>query len=285
MLTGLTFGAISVPSFLGGLLIVFFFVFHPGLVQVAVALGGLAAAGWTVHITLKRAAEADEALAYYQSDDGDDPPDIVDPSWTAGGVALRAKKVDMTKLAGGRARTLRMGAVVVLGILVFTAWLVWSWPNFPRQGFVRISDGGLRENLRSIALPVMTLAIAEIAVFSRLLRSDLITTLGEDYIHAAKAKGMPVWRILTGDALRPSCFSLITVISVTIGRVIGGTVIVETIFNEPGMGRLVVEAIARKDFPIVQAAVLLIAVVYVIASALVDIAYYYLDPRIRRGKI
>jgi peptide/nickel transport system permease protein len=113
----------------------------------------------------------------------------------------------------------------------------------------------------------------------------MIDTLGEDYILAARAKGMPVRRILVRDALRPSLFSLVTIMSVTLGRLIGGSAIVEIIFNLPGMGRLIIDSIAVKDYPIVQASVLIIAVVYVLSSAFVDVAYAYLDPRIRRGRI
>jgi peptide/nickel transport system permease protein len=91
--------------------------------------------------------------------------------------------------------------------------------------------------------------------------------------------------IMVRHALRPSCFSLITVISVTLGRIIGGAVVVEIIFNLPGMGRLIVDSIAIKDYPVVQACVLMIAVLYVVTSAFVDVLYAYLDPRIRRGRV
>jgi len=159
-------------------------------------------------------------------------------------------------------------------------------PDFPRQGWVRLtSDDGLAENLRSAFLPALTLAAMEAAVWMRILRGDLITTLQEDFILAARAKGMPRWRILTFDALRPSSFSLITVLGVSLGRLIGGTVIVEQIFNLPGMGTLMVRSIRAKDVPVVQSAVLLIAVIYVLVNAAVDVAYAYLDPRIRRGRV
>ena len=143
----------------------------------------------------------------------------------------------------------------------------------------------MRENLKSAFLPALTLASIEAAVWMRLLRGDLVATLQEDFILASRAKGMPRWRILTHDALRPSMFSLITVLGVSIGRLIGGTVIVEQIFNLPGLGSLMVRSIQAKDVPVVQAAVLLIAAIYVIVNAVVDVAYVYLDPRIRRGRV
>lgn len=182
-----------------------------------------------------------------------------------------------------RAVLVRAGGAVV-AVLV-TLWVFSSFPDFPRTGFVRLTDErGVLENLRSAFLPAFTLALTEIAVFTRLLRGDMIATLQEDYILAARAKGMPVWRILWRDALRPSSFSLITLAGVSLGRLIGGTVIVETVFGIPGMGRLVVnEGVTLGDFTIVQGGVLVIAVFYVLINLAVDISYLYLDPRIRRA--
>jgi peptide/nickel transport system permease protein len=183
----------------------------------------------------------------------------------------------------GGAGSVFVGCLVLgLGLLAF----FW-WPSFPRQGFSRLTgDDGLAENLRTTFLPALTVAMSEIAVFTRLLRSDMISTLQEDYILAANAQGKPLWRILFRDALRPSSFSLMTVAGVSLGRLIGGTVIVETIFNLPGMGRLIIqEGVIVNDFPIVQGGVLVIALFYVVLNALVDISYAALDPRIRRGVV
>ena len=123
------------------------------------------------------------------------------------------------------------------------------------------------------------------AVFMRLLRSDMMSTLQEDFILASRAKGMPARRIVVRDALRPSSFSLITLAGVAFGRLIGGTVIVETIFNLPGMGRLIVnDGVNVADYTVVQAGVLVLATFYVLLNAFVDISYTYLDPRLRRGR-
>ncbi|HRE02682.1 MAG TPA: ABC transporter permease, partial [Ilumatobacteraceae bacterium] len=156
-------------------------------------------------------------------------------------------------------------------------------PAFPRQGFARVSEAGVFENLRYLALPTLTLALMESAVFLRLLRGDLIDTLKQDYILAARAKGMSMPHVMLRHALRPSCVSLVTVVSVTLGRLIGGAVVIETIFNLPGIGRMLIEAIVNKDFPVVQAGVLVVAVVYVVMNIFVDLAYGVLDPRVRRG--
>ena len=242
--TAVAFSAISIPTFMAGLLFVFFFVFNVTIVKtVGGIVGGLVTAG----------------LAW---------------------VALR--RVRTIPASPMRNRSILVGGGVTLAAALATVAFVTMLPEFPRQGFVRVSEGGLSENLTSIALPVFTLALAETAVFVRLLRSDLIHTLGEDFILSARAKGMPAWRIMFRDALRPSLFSLITVMSVTLGRVIGGSAIVETIFNLPGMGRLIIESITAKDYPIVQVCVLIVAVVYVLINALVDVLYGVLDPRIRR---
>jgi peptide/nickel transport system permease protein len=242
--TGLAFGAISLPGFFIGLLIVFFFVFHQGIVKALVAVAGAGLVLVVARQTWRRAREPDRGAVQ---------------------VGL-------------------IGAGGVLAIAGLTAALVAVFPEFPRQGYVRITEGGIGSNLRSIALPVLMLSITEAAVFIRLLRADLLATMSEDFILFARAKGMPPLHILTRAALRPSLISLVTVISVTIGRVIGGTVIAETIFNLPGMGRLIIGAIQRKDYPIVQASVLLVALVYILSSVVVDVVYTVLDPRIRRAR-
>jgi peptide/nickel transport system permease protein len=176
-------------------------------------------------------------------------------------------------------------AVAAVVVVAVTVWLVARFPTFPRRGFVRLtSDAGIASNLRSAFLPALTLALTELAVFTRLLRTDMIATLQEDFILAARAKGMPVRHILWRDALRPSSFSIITLAGISLGRLIGGTVIVETVFGIPGVGRLVVEnGVLLGDFTILQGGVLVIAVFYVTINFLVDLSYAYLDPRIRRG--
>lgn len=174
--------------------------------------------------------------------------------------------------------------VVATAVLGLGGLLMFTLPSFPRQGFARIGADGLGENLVSVFLPVLTLALVESAQLTRLLRNDMATTLGEDFVLAARAKGMPVRHILVKEALRPSSFSLITVAGISFGRLLGGTVIVETIFRLPGMGTLIVDAVAKKEYLVLQAAVLLIATLYVVVNALVDLAYLALDPRTRHGR-
>ncbi|HUP76266.1 MAG TPA: ABC transporter permease [Acidimicrobiales bacterium] len=172
----------------------------------------------------------------------------------------------------------------LLGILLKLAFaLNWRW--LPDSLWVRPSEGGWVDNLRHATLPVLTIALSEIAVFTRLLRNDMMATLQDDFILAARAKGMTPRHIMVREALRPSSFSLITLAGVSLGRLIGGTVIVESLFGLPGVGSVVVAAAGKKDFPLVQGGVLIIACAYVLINVLIDISYAILDPRIRRGRI
>lgn len=166
--------------------------------------------------------------------------------------------------------------------LLLIMLLVNSAGWFPRSEWIRLGDGDLWGNLHHAFLPALTVALAELAMFTRVLRGDLIVTLREDYILAARAKGMRPLRILFTDALRPSSFSLVTLLGLSLGRLIGSTVVVEYLFGLPGMGTVVVNAAGQGDYPMVQGAVLTIAVIYVVINAAIDLSYGYLDPRTRR---
>ncbi|AYJ50306.1 ABC transporter permease [Rhodococcus sp. P1Y] len=153
---------------------------------------------------------------------------------------------------------------------------------FPVTGWSRMGDG-LMENLRSALLPAIAIALTEIAAFHRLLRTDLMGTLREDYVAAARAKGMSSTYVMFRHALRPSTFSLITVAGINLGRLIGGTVVVETLFGLPGLGQLVALSITSRDVIMVQGVVVFIAVVYVAINAVVDTSYGMIDPRVRKA--
>jgi peptide/nickel transport system permease protein len=157
-----------------------------------------------------------------------------------------------------------------------------KWEVFPVTGWERISDD-LSENLRHAFLPAITLALAELAVYTQLLRSDMVTTLEEDFVLAARAKGLTTSRILFRHALRPSSFSLITLAGVNLGRLIGGTVVIEFFFSLPGVGQLIVQSIPNKDLPVIQGSVLILATGYLLLNTLVDLSYSVLDPRVRRA--
>ncbi len=164
-------------------------------------------------------------------------------------------------------------------ILVFVQW----WPILPRAQWVRPSDGGWWENFRHALLPTLAVSLVPMSIFTRVLRGDMITTLQQDYVLAARSRGLPTRKVLWGHALRPSMFSFVTLVGISLGAAIGGTVIMETIFALPGMGRLVVEAAAAGDYPVVQGGVFFIAMIYVLINLCVDLMYLVLDPRVRHN--
>ncbi|HSJ70768.1 MAG TPA: ABC transporter permease, partial [Acidimicrobiia bacterium] len=153
----------------------------------------------------------------------------------------------------------------------------------PAIGYRPISDG-IIPNLKSVALPAIALAAAEAGIYTRVLRSGLAASLDEDYIMMARAKGLSTRVVVMRHALRPASLPLLTLVGLSTGALIGGSVIIETIFGLPGLGRLVVDSINTRDIITVQALVAVIAVTYVIINYIVDIAYLVADPRIRYGK-
>ena len=167
----------------------------------------------------------------------------------------------------------------MLGIVLIYLFSV-TFDLLPATGFTPISEG-LWENIESMILPSLTLGLIEWTVLMRVLRSDLLTTLKEDFILLARAKGLPQWRVLIQHALRPSSFTLITILGLNIGGLIGGAVIVEQIFALPGVGRLLLGGIFNRDLILVQGTVAFIAVGFVVINFLVDMLYAVLDPRVR----
>jgi peptide/nickel transport system permease protein len=164
-------------------------------------------------------------------------------------------------------------------ILIYFFALKLHW--FPATGWNRLSKG-IGPNLKTVALPAISLAITEAAVYTRVLRSDVITTLKENYILSARAKGLTDRYILFRHGLRPSLLTLVTVVGLSIGTLIGGTLVVEYLFAIPGLGRRIFSAIYQRDFMMVQGITILITAFYVIVNTVVDLAYMVVDPRIRR---
>ena len=139
-------------------------------------------------------------------------------------------------------------------------------------------------HFQAFVLPVVTVAIPLYAGYMRLLRSDMIATLQSDFITTARASGVGTRSILFKHALRPSLFSIVTSAAVNIGALMGGVVIVEQFFLLNGMGRLTVESIFRREYPTVQYAVVVLALIYVIVNFFIDLAYAWIDPRVRAGR-
>jgi peptide/nickel transport system permease protein len=174
-------------------------------------------------------------------------------------------------------------AFALAPFLVFLFAIQLGW--FPSGGYKRITEYGLVENLRSVALPVIVLTTGLTAVYTRLLRSDLIATLQEDFVLMARSKGLPTWHILIRHALRPSSFSLLTIFGINFGTLIGGSIIVEVFFSIPGIGSLAIEQILKREYLVVQGVVLMIATVFVVVNFLTDLLYAELDPRVRRAGV
>jgi peptide/nickel transport system permease protein len=181
--------------------------------------------------------------------------------------------------------TLGFGAAAmpqfVFGMVLIVLFAGGLTSILPATGYTAFLDNPLL-NLRSIILPCLTLMIGEAAVYRQLLRSDMISTLQEDYILMARSKGLSSRTILLRHALRPSSFSLITLSGVNIGRLLAGTVIVETLFAIPGLGQLIVQSVFNRDYMILQGALLFVAVTYVVINMLIDLLYLAIDPRVRR---
>ncbi|HEV8306861.1 MAG TPA: nickel ABC transporter permease [Methylomirabilota bacterium] len=166
--------------------------------------------------------------------------------------------------------------LAILLILVFSVTLGW----LPPLGWV--SPGrDLGAWVRSLVLPAVTLGVAIAAVVMRMTRASLLEVLELDYVRTARAKGLAERRIVLGHALRNALIPVVTVIGLQAGALLGGAVITETIFALPGVGRLLVDAIFQRDFPIVQGVVLVLALNFLIVNLLVDLTYAWLDPRIR----
>ncbi len=165
-----------------------------------------------------------------------------------------------------------------MGVILLYFFAV-RWQFFP----TRYDPDGIYNQLKSLFLPGLTLALPLAATYQRLLRTDLITTLQEDFVHMARAKGMPPRSIMTRHALRPSMFSVLTVFGINTGALLGGTLVIERIFSIPGVGTEIVTAIVRDDTPVVLGIVVIIVTGFVLINLLVDLLYSVLDPRVRRG--
>lgn len=163
-------------------------------------------------------------------------------------------------------------------ILIFAVTLRW----LPVAGYAPLSDG-VWTSLKYLILPALTLGVAQSALIARMTRSMMLDVLSTDYIRTARSKGIIERRIVYGHALRNAFLPLLNVIGLAFAALLGGAVVTEQIFNIPGVGRLLIQAVGRRDVPLVQGTVLVIAAIYVLVNLLVDVISAVLDPRIRRA--
>lgn len=161
-------------------------------------------------------------------------------------------------------------------IYVFAIELRW----LPVQGYTPIAEGVVPW-ARNLVLPSVTLGLAYVALIARITRASMLDVLAEDYIRTAKAKGVANQSMLLKHALKNAGVPIVTVIGIGVALLFSGVVITETVFNIPGIGRLVVDAIAKRDYPIIQGVILIFSGVYVLVNLLVDLSYTLIDPRIR----
>jgi peptide/nickel transport system permease protein len=197
-------------------------------------------------------------------------------------VALRAARRPGRRLD----RAMNATAIAAIGLpqfalgivllAVFAVKLRW----FPAANYTPI-DEGILPNLRSLFLPALTLAVPVGGVYARLLRAEIGVTLAQDHVMMARAMGLSERRVLTRHVLRPSSLTLLAIVGLNTGVLLGGAVLVETLFSVPGVGRMLVEAVLTKDYLVVQGVTLTIAATFVLANAAADLATIMLDPRLR----
>lgn len=194
-------------------------------------------------------------------------------------LAARRPGSLLDRLSTGGAFALLAIPGFMLGVLLVYIFAV-KLQIFPATGYTPLTTDTL-QNMNAMVLPSVTLGLGSVAVYLRVLRSDMISTLQQDYITMARAKGMSQRWILLRHALRPSTFSLLTVAGLNIGALIGGALVVESVFALPGIGTLIVTAIGQRDYLTVQGVVLVAATGYVLINFLVDVLYGVADPRVR----
>ncbi len=192
-------------------------------------------------------------------------------AWRAGGI------LDRLAMAVSVAGFSLPGFVVgYFMIYVFAIKLKW----LPVQGYTPIAED-LGQWARHLVLPALTLGLAFVALIARMTRAAMLEILAEDYIRTAHAKGVATTSLLLKHALRNAGVPIVTIVGIGVAMLMGGVVITETVFNIPGIGRLVVDAVLERDYPIIQGVILVASGVYVVVNLLVDLSYTLIDPRIR----
>ena len=169
--------------------------------------------------------------------------------------------------------------VFVLAYILIYVFAIWA-DVLPVQGYVSITQG-LRPFLSHIILPSIALGMIFAALIARITRASMLDVLAQDYIRTAQAKGLSSGQVLIGHALKNAAVPIVTIIGIGVALLIGGVVVTETVFAIPGLGRLTVDAILRRDYPIIQGIILIFSGAYVLVNLLVDLSYTLLDPRIR----
>lgn len=169
--------------------------------------------------------------------------------------------------------TFWLGLLMILLFAVSLGWL-------PAAGYAPLAEGPLN-TIRYLIMPAISLGFTQAAVIARMTRSSMLDTLGEDFVRTARSKGLSNSAVNLRHALRNAIIPILTVIGLSVATLAGGVVVTETVFNIPGAGRLVIESVQRRDYPVLQGAVIMVALVYATVNLLVDLSYLALDPRVR----
>ena len=169
--------------------------------------------------------------------------------------------------------------VFVIGYLLMFPFAIWT-DLLPVQGYVSLFEDPARW-LRHLVLPSISVSLVFIALIARMTRASMLEVLSQDYVRTAHAKGLPDSKVLFKHALQNASVPIVTAIGIGVALVIGGVVVTETVFAIPGLGRLTVDSILRRDYPVIQAIVLVFSFAYVLINLLIDLSYKFLDPRIR----
>jgi len=192
-------------------------------------------------------------------------------AWRKGSWLDRA--VMVFAVSGFSMPTFWLGFILVYVFAISAGWL-------PVQGYLPIA-AGLWPFLSHLILPALTLSVVYMALIARMTRASMLSVLDEDYIRTAFAKGLAPRRVLVGHALKNASLPVVTIIGLGFALLIGGAVVTESVFALPGLGRLTVDAIVRRDYPVIQGVLLVVSGVYVLINLAVDVLYVVLDPRIR----
>lgn len=181
----------------------------------------------------------------------------------------------MVSISGVAIPSFFLGILLILLFAVVLGWL-------PSGGYVDIGENPL-EHFKYMLLPAVTLGFSAAGLLARLVRSTMLDVLNEDYVRTAYAKGLRERHVVLLHALRNAAIPVLTIIGISLAGMLGGAVVIETVFNIPGMGRLLVQSVTRRDIPVVQGAVMTVAAIEILVMLLLDISYAYIDPRIRYG--
>jgi len=193
-------------------------------------------------------------------------------AWKQGSLIDRA--VMLFSVAGFSVPVFVLGYILIYVVSIQLRWL-------PVQGYKSMFTDGVIPFFRHIILPTVTLSVIFIALIARMTRASVMEVLQEDYVRTARAKGQSEFKVLMKHAVRNAAVPIVTVIGLGIALLIGGVVVTESVYNIPGLGRLVLDAVLKRDYPIIQGLILLFSFVYIVINLLIDLSYTLFDPRIK----